>query len=330
MPSSVTYPQLIQEPFCKTGSRNTIPVASASPLASFDDGFPPATMTPISSGGVPPEGKDFNGILWTITQWQLWANAGGPARFDATLATEIAGYPAGAIVQSTDLSSFWVNTTDGNSSDPNAASDPGAVGWHLQAGLGAGGNAMVLSDTGSGANVYVVSPTGFTSPKLMPKMLVGFIAGHTNTGSSTLKYGGATASAILRSDGVPVQAGDIVAGSHYSAVFSGVSWLMIGLVPSQYATFTTLHIMTPGTDRILGTTYTNGTGKPMWVSVVTISAGGGADLVGYINGNEVNGQVEQGTGNRCSVELMVPPGATYKVQLSVGAGATLSKWTEVY
>ncbi|AET91662.1 fels-2 prophage Pin [Burkholderia sp. YI23] len=45
--------------------RNVIPEKSqtsvAAGAASLNDGFPPATMQPKTHGGVPPDGRDFNG-----------------------------------------------------------------------------------------------------------------------------------------------------------------------------------------------------------------------------------------------------------------------------
>ncbi len=44
--------------------------------ASLNDGFPPDTFTPVSAGGTPPFGRDFNGLLNQITAWNRWQNAG--------------------------------------------------------------------------------------------------------------------------------------------------------------------------------------------------------------------------------------------------------------
>lgn len=70
-------PPVIPQPFAESGDRNVIPNTSADPQrARYQLGFPPATMTPIDSGGVPMLGPDMNGILYDITAW-LYALQGG-------------------------------------------------------------------------------------------------------------------------------------------------------------------------------------------------------------------------------------------------------------
>ena len=53
--------------------------------ASFTDGFPPLCFQPETSGGVPPFGEDFNGILNVITLWTRWQSAGAPAFYHRSL-----------------------------------------------------------------------------------------------------------------------------------------------------------------------------------------------------------------------------------------------------
>ena len=67
---SITIPTKIPLPFgfaAAVGEINTIPTASQIGIvngrASLHDGFPPNTFLPITTGGVPPFGGDFNGIL---------------------------------------------------------------------------------------------------------------------------------------------------------------------------------------------------------------------------------------------------------------------------
>jgi hypothetical protein len=108
-----------------------IPVASqisTTPgAASLTDGFPPLNAQPIASGGVPPNIKDMNGILFEISGWARWVAAGGPIYFDGAFAAAIGGYPYGAILQSaTTAGLLYVSTAQNNTTDPDAA---GAVGW---------------------------------------------------------------------------------------------------------------------------------------------------------------------------------------------------------
>lgn len=116
-------------PFAESGSKNTIPVDSqigiTPGLASFTDGFPPLTMTPLAAGGIPPRGQDFNGILYFLSAAARWQQAGGSYSYDATFATDIGGYPKGAVLLASDGQGFWLSTVDSNTTDPDA----GGAGW---------------------------------------------------------------------------------------------------------------------------------------------------------------------------------------------------------
>jgi len=93
--------------------------------ASLTDGFVPLNFLPVGSGGVPPFGQDMNGILNQISAWSRWQSAGNPLTFDATFATNIGGYPAGAILSAAAGGNLWLCLTDDNTSNP----DTGGAGW---------------------------------------------------------------------------------------------------------------------------------------------------------------------------------------------------------
>lgn len=70
---------------------------SESGKASWDQGFPVETSLPLSQGGVPPKYGDFNGILNILSQFALFAQAGGQYAWSNALA-----YGVGSIVLGTD------------------------------------------------------------------------------------------------------------------------------------------------------------------------------------------------------------------------------------
>lgn len=113
-------------PFANSGSKNTIPVASQIGItpgaASFVDGFPPLTFTPVAAGGVPPAGKDFNGLFNELTALGVFLSAGGIFLWDATFAADAnaGGYPHGALVLSTDEGGLWKSTIDNNTVNPES------------------------------------------------------------------------------------------------------------------------------------------------------------------------------------------------------------------
>lgn len=129
---STNIPSKIPLPFAYAAGgsyKNTIPVASQIGItngkASLTDGFPPLTFQAISSGGVPPFGADFNGILNEITAIQQWQEAGGMFVYDSAFSTTIGGYPKGAILQAAAFGGLWQSTVENNTSNP----DTGGAGW---------------------------------------------------------------------------------------------------------------------------------------------------------------------------------------------------------
>lgn len=132
----ITRPTNIVKPFADSGAKNAISVSSASPQASYTDGFPPVTLLPIPSGGVPPDGKDFNGIFFDITTHTLWLNAGGQYLFDSALSTAIGGYPKGMVLQSNDNLSSYISTVNSNTTDFNTTPSDNWVPY-------AGANAVI-------------------------------------------------------------------------------------------------------------------------------------------------------------------------------------------
>lgn len=110
------------------GAKVEIPVTTADPTrASQSLGFPPLTMQPPESGGVPPQGEDFNGAMNQVARIVWWVMAGGALPFDAAFAgnANINGYPAGARVVASDYSGVWLSTVENNTVNPDTV----GTGW---------------------------------------------------------------------------------------------------------------------------------------------------------------------------------------------------------
>lgn len=171
-------PSKIGTPFASSGGKTTIPVQSQAGIedgrASFTDGFPPLTRTPLSAGGVPPFGTDMNGILYSITLLQQWQSAGGLFMFDQSLSTTIGGYPKGAFLLKADASGFWQNLTENNTTNP----DVGGAGWSS---ISTGGRATILA-TGN----FIV-PAGVTT--IYITACGGGGGGGAGGGGSSSQYG---------------------------------------------------------------------------------------------------------------------------------------------
>ena len=150
MPSTLVTPLLISEPFGSGAANPTyinlpIPVPSQISTtvnaASFTDGFPPNTMTPEASGGLPFFGQDMNGILWMVSAYCANFAAGALSTYNSTLSTAISGYPVGVVLANANGDGLWINQVSGNVTDP----DTGGAGWAPSAGVGA--TSVALSGT---------------------------------------------------------------------------------------------------------------------------------------------------------------------------------------
>lgn len=133
---------LIYKPFAYNGERNTIqPTRQTNQEAQdavIDEGFPKITMIPEESGGLAPNGQDFNGIFYLVTADIVHRQKGEQMQYDADHATNIGGYSKGAILQSTSLNKSYISQVDNNLTDPDSTS---SSGWAIYAGSGAVKNA---------------------------------------------------------------------------------------------------------------------------------------------------------------------------------------------
>ena len=94
--------------------------------ASLEDGFPPECFQPEASGGIPPNGKDFNGILNWLSAVVQWSQAGGPALYDSAFSSANGGYPKNAILASASTAGLlYVSMIDNNTANP----DSNATNW---------------------------------------------------------------------------------------------------------------------------------------------------------------------------------------------------------
>lgn len=217
-------------PFAASGTKNTIPVPSQQGTtpgaASMTDGFPPQTMQPIASGGIPPFGADMNGILNQLSAAVQWAQAGGQFPFNATFAAAIGGYPAGALVLNAAGTGQWLNTVDQNSTNPDAS---GAAGW-----VAVRANSGVASLTATSGNVtptaaqlaaQVISVTGTLTANaaVVLPLAAGatWIVANNTTGSFTLAVNGATGSGVTIPQGSAI--GVYTDGTNFYATSASVT-----------------------------------------------------------------------------------------------------------
>jgi hypothetical protein len=159
--------------------------------ASMTTGFPPLNFTAVASGGIPPFGADFNGLLNQISAWNQWQNAGGLVPYDATFQTAIGGYPIGATIESaTATGTIWVSTADNNTTNP----DTGGAGW-------VNSNILFYTVATGSVNAWTAS-LKFVPVSLFDGLQINIQFPTTNTASSpTLNLNGLGTKTIFSNSG---------------------------------------------------------------------------------------------------------------------------------
>lgn len=114
-------PKFIKTAFANIGLRNNIPeiTNNTTGSAGYDRGFGEINMLPEGAGGIPPDGKDFNGVFYDLSAAIQYIQAGRAFPFNQEFATAIGGYEIGAIVS--DASNkllLWINGTASNTTFP--------------------------------------------------------------------------------------------------------------------------------------------------------------------------------------------------------------------
>ncbi|ULH09876.1 tail fiber protein [Serratia marcescens] len=145
-------------PFAMSGKRNAIPKSSnTAGAASLTSGFPDETMVPIIAGGIPPDGKDMNGVLHELSAMGRWANAGAEYTFDPDFSSAIGGYPAGARLLSSDGKSVFISAVDDNTANPETVSDKWVGFSNYHGAITASSGVKTLSALDAAHDLIVIS-----------------------------------------------------------------------------------------------------------------------------------------------------------------------------
>ena len=161
-------PKLLSKPWASDGLKNNIPAERngglAQEAATYAEGFPNITMTPISVGGKPPSGKDMNGVLYEISAHTVWQNQGGRYRFDQSFCDTIGGYPKGAVLLNDKGDAEYISLVEQNRINFNT--QPNNKAW------------AVLSRTSDYPELAALNAllTGYTANSYCPSGQIGLFA----------------------------------------------------------------------------------------------------------------------------------------------------------
>ena len=130
-------PKLLSKVWAALGLKNDIPDSRITGIpnesATYEDGFPQITMTPIALGGKAPSGKDMNGILNELSAHTVYQNQGGVYKFDFAFAEKIGGYSKGSLLINNKLDKLFISLVDKNKTDFNSQDFSGK--WEVVSGV---------------------------------------------------------------------------------------------------------------------------------------------------------------------------------------------------
>ena len=203
--------EIIKE-ICSSGDKTTsIPAIteSGSNALSFAEGFPIATSTPQSDGGIPPKRTDMNKVLNYLSKALLFLQNGGIYSYDSNVSTAIGGYPLNAIVEYTDTygNTFKIKSLVANNTNAPSLSNikfntsgSGTYYWEaIQTGSPLNLEYFAICQTAANQQEKVVNIPNFAFPNgdipKGTKVRVMFVNGNTYSGLNlSLKITGVSGS----------------------------------------------------------------------------------------------------------------------------------------
>jgi len=134
-------PDLILIPFGENATPGTIdPIPETRgpgddpQQATWDEGFPLVTMTPLAAGGIPPKGQDFNGVLNAISEHTVFTGRGGQYKWSSAYVAASGGYAIGDVIQADDGLNSYVSLVNTNTANFNTTPASIGVSWALYSG----------------------------------------------------------------------------------------------------------------------------------------------------------------------------------------------------
>lgn len=307
--SGSPFPDPIVEPFGSSAGAGyiqyPIPVPSQLPTnpgyASFTDGFPPATMTPEGSGGVPPRGQDMNGILYMLSAYAALQTGGQSWEYNSTYAGAAGGYAVGAILAMSAGNGFWLNTTNGNTNNPDttAAATSGwvpLIAYGVTAVTGLTGGAVTLTAVQAALPAITLAGTLTNNLQIvLPSWIKSWRITNNTTGAFTVTAKTASGSGVtipqnaipwqVVGDGTNILNAPGYASGSFTGTLTGVTTTVTGTL--NYIIVNGIaSVYLPTGSTMLGTSNTNDmtmTGVP---SALIPKSGTNVPIIGLSNGSQ--------------------------------------------
>ena len=343
---SISTPTKITVPFANSAGtyKNTIPVPSQISItpgaASFTDGFPPLTMTPKASGGLPPFGQDMNGVLFNVTQAIQYSQAGGLFPYDSVFSTAVGGYPNGAVVQASDRSCLWLNSVANNTTAPESF----GAGWSPLCAYGEtlislSSSNVTLTALQSAKNIIILSGAISTNLNIiLPTYLKQWTIVNNCTGAYSVTAKTASGSGVIIANGNAIEVYGDGTNINQSINFAQKSITQISsdsstnIATTAFVNNSCIGLGQTWTDvtasRALATTYYNTSGKPIFIYLNSsqVSNTTGAFTLNINSISFVLCQQSSTSWPQLAGGVLIPTGASYSV---TSVGYTLLKWVEL-
>ncbi len=160
----------ISEPFATSGAVSYPALVADADKPNIPDGFPVKFSSPHSGGGAYITRAQMNGIGNMATRYEFRRRCGGVVTFDPAFAAAIGGYPADAILDCLDGSSFHKvrSLKDNNLVDFTAVGVDGVNWAYLNKDDEVFGRIFSADIGGSGGQllcIFKAAKTGFITPK---------------------------------------------------------------------------------------------------------------------------------------------------------------------
>lgn len=121
----MNQPNKIPQAWAVGGDYNDIPKEDAGTgLASWEEGFPPETQTPLAAGGVAPRRQDMNGALNWMSSSLLWYQQGGLWQYDA-----LEDYERGNVVLQNNSLYYCISNNGPSGTVKSPAADSNEAYW---------------------------------------------------------------------------------------------------------------------------------------------------------------------------------------------------------